>query len=73
MRNANKCSYTRNYLHFLYRDLKAKHPIQGLMSDNTDHIVITATDQQHENVDYADPESPTLGVPQSISTTAGIR
>jgi len=36
------------------------------MSDNTEQIVTTVTNQKHE-----DPESPTLAVPQSTSTTAG--
>ena len=41
------------------------------MSDNTDQMVTTVTDHQHEEVDYADPESPTLAVPQYTSTTTG--
>ena len=57
-----------NYLPFLYIDLKAKHLIQGKMFNNTDHIVSKVNDHQREEVDYADPESPTLAVPQSTST-----
>ena len=40
------------------------------MSDNTDQMVTTATDHQHEEVDFADPESPTLA---STSTTTVVK
>jgi len=41
------------------------------MSNKTnDHTLITQTDNHEEEVDYADPESPTHGDPQvSVTTT----
>jgi len=39
------------------------------MSDNNEQMVTTVNDHQHEEVDNADPESPTLAVTQSTSTT----
>ena len=61
MRNATQehnYSYIHNYLH-------------SRMSDNNEQMVNTVNDHQHEKVDYADPESPTLAVRQSALPTTG--
>ena len=41
------------------------------MSDNNEQMVNTVNCHQHEEVDYAEPESPTLAVRQSASPTTG--
>ena len=43
----------------------------NMLSKDTDHTMVKVTDQDYEEVDFVDPESLTLAIPQSTSTNIG--